>query len=149
MDASVASLVVNAPGLFMGSSNQPISCLSMAWKPTFLRRRVSSSPDLAKAYPWNIKSIYRFGLSGYVRLYLLKLDTHLHKLGKETYHTHSTEQNTRPVDLVPLFVNVADGKSLKNRQKYLLLSTDLRVFHRSCCAACATLTPIIWLNRTA
>lgn len=56
MDASVASLVVRAPGLFLRSSNQPISCLNMAWKPTFLRRRVSSSPDLAKAYPWNIQS---------------------------------------------------------------------------------------------
>lgn len=56
MDASVASLVVRAPGLFLGSSNQPISCLSMAWKPTLLRRRVRSSPDLANAYPWNIQS---------------------------------------------------------------------------------------------
>lgn len=113
MDASVASLVVNAPGLFMGSSNQPISCLSMAWKPTFLKRRVSSSPDLAKAYPWNIKCIYRLGLSGYV-MYIL--GPYLHKLGKETYHSHTTEQNTQPVDQVPLFVDIADGKSLKNRQ---------------------------------
>lgn len=54
MDASVASLVVKVPGLFLGSSNQPISCFNMAWKPTFLSRRVSSSPDLAKAYPCNI-----------------------------------------------------------------------------------------------
>lgn len=51
-EASVASLVVKAPGLFFRSSNQPMSCPSIAWKPIFLKRLVSSSPDLAKVYPW-------------------------------------------------------------------------------------------------
>lgn len=62
MEASVASLVVRAPGLFNGSSNQPISCLNMAWKPIFLRRRVRRSPDLAKANPWDIKPVSRVSL---------------------------------------------------------------------------------------
>ena len=55
MEASVASRVVRAPGLFPGSSNQPTSCLSMAWNPALLRRLVRSSPDLAKAYPWWVR----------------------------------------------------------------------------------------------
>lgn len=48
-EASVASLVVKAPGLFLWSSNQPISWPNMAWKPRRLNLRVSNSPDLENA----------------------------------------------------------------------------------------------------
>ena len=50
-EASVASLVVRAPGLFLRSSNQPMSCPNIALKPNLRSLFVRSSPDLAKAYP--------------------------------------------------------------------------------------------------
>ena len=63
MEASVASRVVRAPGQLLGSSNQPVSCRSMAWNPALLRRLVRSSPDLAKAYPWRIRVRVRVRVS--------------------------------------------------------------------------------------
>ena len=50
-EASVASRVVRAPGLFLRSSNQPMSCPNIALKPNLRSLFVRSSPDLAKAYP--------------------------------------------------------------------------------------------------
>lgn len=122
-EASVASLVVKAPGLFCRSSNQPMSCPSMALKPNFLSRLVSSSPDLAKVYPWGAEAQIQYCTERHAhrvrnqKQNLHLLDYYLQKLCEKGKNSNSDKEQADAVDLVTLFFCIQNGEGLWKKEK--------------------------------